>query len=49
MPVKEADKERLKHFFDEGDPDEIFILEEEIASGSFGAVYKVSCNYLPTN
>jgi len=40
MPLKESDKERLKHFFDKGDPDEIFILEEEIASGSFGAVYK---------
>jgi len=38
--MKEAEKERLKSFFDEGDPDEIFILEEEIASGSFGAVYK---------
>lgn len=25
-----------------GDPEEIFLLEEEIASGSFGSVYKVS-------
>jgi len=25
----------------EGDPEELFILEEEIASGSFGSVYKV--------
>lgn len=24
-----------------GDPEEIFILEEEIAAGSFGNVYKV--------
>lgn len=31
---------KLKQYFSEGDPDEIFILEEEIASGSFGAVYK---------
>ena len=39
--MREEDVARLKHFFDKGDPDEIFILEEEIASGSFGAVYKV--------
>eukprot|EP01114_Cavostelium_apophysatum_P002590 TRINITY_DN1229_c0_g1_i1.p1 TRINITY_DN1229_c0_g1~~TRINITY_DN1229_c0_g1_i1.p1 ORF type:complete len:972 (-),score=387.36 TRINITY_DN1229_c0_g1_i1:212-3127(-) len=38
--MKDSEKEKLKHFFDAGDPDEIFILEEEIASGSFGAVYK---------
>lgn len=25
----------------EGDPEELFVLEEEIASGSFGSVYKV--------
>lgn len=31
---------KFKEYFDDGDPDEIFILEEEIASGSFGAVYK---------
>jgi len=30
----------LKEFLMEGDPDKIFILEEEIASGSFGSVYK---------
>ncbi len=42
--IKEADKQRLAHYFDDGDPDEIFILEEEIASGSFGAVYKVHIN-----
>ena len=33
--------DRFKEFLDAGDPDQIFILEEEIASGSFGAVYKV--------
>jgi hypothetical protein len=27
--------------FDTGDPEELFILEEEIASGSYGSVYKV--------
>eukprot|EP01119_Soliformovum_irregulare_P006046 TRINITY_DN177_c0_g1_i3.p1 TRINITY_DN177_c0_g1~~TRINITY_DN177_c0_g1_i3.p1 ORF type:complete len:931 (-),score=352.87 TRINITY_DN177_c0_g1_i3:97-2889(-) len=32
--------QKLRQYFDDGDPDEIFILEEEIASGSFGAVYK---------
>jgi hypothetical protein len=32
----------LKKYFSEGDPDRIFVLEEEIASGSFGAVYKVN-------
>ena len=32
---------KLKQYFSEGDPDRIFVLEEEIASGSFGAVYKV--------
>eukprot|EP01125_Pyxidicula_operculata_P008576 TRINITY_DN286_c1_g2_i1.p1 TRINITY_DN286_c1_g2~~TRINITY_DN286_c1_g2_i1.p1 ORF type:complete len:1074 (+),score=293.77 TRINITY_DN286_c1_g2_i1:18-3239(+) len=26
--------------FDEGDPEEIYILEEEVASGTFGTVYK---------
>jgi hypothetical protein len=25
----------------DGDPEELFVLEEEIASGSFGSVYKV--------
>lgn len=25
-----------------GDPEEIFLLEEEIAAGSFGSVYKVN-------
>lgn len=32
----------------DGDPDELFVLEEEIASGSFGSVYKVrplSCSF----
>lgn len=29
-----------------GDPEELFILEEEIASGSFGSVYKVCFKYL---
>jgi len=35
-----ANLKKLKEYFDEGDPDKIFILEEEIASGSFGSVYK---------
>jgi hypothetical protein len=26
--------------WDHGDPEELFVLEEEIASGSFGSVYK---------
>jgi len=38
--MKDDEKNRLRKHFDDGDPDEIFILEEEIASGSFGAVYK---------
>jgi len=38
--MKEEDRARLKTYFDQGDPDELFILEEEIASGSFGVVYK---------
>eukprot|EP01117_Protostelium_nocturnum_P007762 TRINITY_DN2779_c1_g1_i1.p1 TRINITY_DN2779_c1_g1~~TRINITY_DN2779_c1_g1_i1.p1 ORF type:complete len:908 (+),score=435.89 TRINITY_DN2779_c1_g1_i1:130-2853(+) len=38
--MKEEDRARLKPYFDPGDPDDIFILEEEIASGSFGVVYK---------
>ncbi len=42
--------EKFKEFLDTGDPDQIFVLEEEIASGSFGAVYKVRNNwfFLPT-
>lgn len=32
-----------KHWkWSSGDPEELFILEEEIAAGSFGSVYKVS-------
>ncbi|PRP85883.1 hypothetical protein PROFUN_06157 [Planoprotostelium fungivorum] len=38
--MKDEDRSRLKTYFDQGDPDELFILEEEIASGSFGVVYK---------
>jgi len=38
--MKEEDRARLKTYFDQGDPDALFILEEEIASGSFGVVYK---------
>lgn len=38
--MKDEDKLRLKAQFDQGDPDDIFTLEEEIASGSFGVVYK---------
>lgn len=37
---------KLREYFDAGDPDEIFILEEELASGSFGAVYKVWSNLI---
>lgn len=37
--------DRFKEFFDDGDPDKIFILEEEIASGSFGSVYKVKPSF----
>ncbi len=33
---------KLKEYFDSGDPEQLFVLEEEIASGSFGAVYKVT-------
>jgi hypothetical protein len=33
--------QKYREYFDSGDPEEIFLLEEEIASGSFGAVYKV--------
>jgi hypothetical protein len=43
--MKEEEKQRLKGYFNDGDPDDIFILEEEIASGSFGAVYKVPFSY----
>jgi hypothetical protein len=38
--------ERFKEFLDRGDPDQIFVLEEEIASGSFGAVYRVRYIFL---
>lgn len=31
----------LKWTWDAGDPEDIFVLEEEIAEGSFGHVYKV--------
>ena len=34
-----ANNPKYRTFFETGDPDEIFILEEEIASGSFGNVY----------
>lgn len=39
--MKTNERRTIDQYFDSGDPDEIFILEEEIASGSFGAVYKV--------
>jgi hypothetical protein len=40
--TSEAEKNLEKNWaWDQGDPEEIHILEEEIASGSFGSVYKV--------
>ena len=34
---------KISDLLDDDDVDEIFTLEEEIASGSFGTVYKVCC------
>jgi hypothetical protein len=40
--TSEIEKSLEKNWvWDEGDPEEIHVLEEEIASGSFGSVYKV--------
>jgi len=40
--TSEIEKSLEKNWvWDEGDPEVIHILEEEIASGSFGSVYKV--------
>ena len=37
----------INDLLDDEDVDEIFTLVEEIASGSFGTVYKVCCNIWP--